>query len=108
MNVERHSWCAGVLSLSRPGALRGISAGSQGPGGGGGGEAGAYIGWGVRAGGSNPDRGYGRVKSGLGKGPVKSGSGMRAGQIRNGKRAASRKKKEKGMLVFTSGFLLGF
>jgi hypothetical protein len=91
MNVERHSWCAGVLSLSRPGALRGISAGSQGPGGGGGGEAGAYIGWGVRAGGSNPDRGYGRVKSGLGKGPVKSGSGMRAGQIRNGKRAASRK-----------------
>ena len=81
---------------------------ARGLGGGGGGEFGAYIGWGVRAGGSNPDRGYGRVKSGLGKGPVKSGSGMRAGQIRNGKRAASRKKEEKGMLVFTSGFLLGF
>ena len=31
MNVERHSWCACVLSLSRPGALRGISAGGQGP-----------------------------------------------------------------------------
>ena len=81
---------------------------ARGLGGGGGGEAGAYIGWGVRAGGSNPDRGYGRVKSGLGKGPVKSGSGMRAGQIRNGKRVHHENKKIKGMLVFTSGFLLGF
>ena len=79
------AWCPAWNQRRQPGAW----------GGGSGGEAGAYIGWGVRAGGSNPDRGYGRVKSGLGKGPVKSGSGMRAGQIRNGKRAASRKNKNK-------------
>ena len=87
MNVERHSWCAGVLSLSRPGALRGIRAGSQGPGGGGrrggwrvywlgcaragqtriGGTGGSNPDW-ERAR-SNPDREHGRVKSETGEAP---------------------------------------
>ena len=66
MNVERHSWCAGVLSLSRPGALRGISAGSQGPGGGR-----RWGGWRV-------------YWLGCARGRVKPGSGVRAGQIRIG------------------------
>ena len=48
----------------------------------------------VRAGGSNPDRGHGRVKPGSGKGQVKPGSGTRAGQIRNG-RSAKEKKENK-------------
>ena len=77
---------------------------ARGPGGGGEGEAGAYIGWGVRAGGSNPDRGHGRVKPGLGKGQVKTGSGTRAGQIRNGKGRHKKRKNDVGMLIFTSGF----
>ena len=81
---------------------------ARGLGGGGGGGFGAYIGWGVRAGGSNPDRGHGRVIPGSGKGQVKSGSGMRAGQIRNGKGRHKKEKTDVGMLVFTSGFLLGF
>ena len=70
---------------------------ARGLGGGGGGEFGAYIGWGVRAGGSNPDRGHGRVKPGSGKGQVKTGSGTRAGQIRNGRSATKKKKKEKNV-----------
>ena len=81
---------------------------ARGLGGGGGGEFGAYIGWGVRAGGSNPDRGHGRVIPGSGKGQVKSASGTRAGQIRNGKGRHKKEKTDVGMLVFTSGFLLGF
>ena len=85
MNVERHSWCAGVLSLSRPGALRGISAGGQGPGGGAVGRLARILaGVCARAGQtrigdtggsypdrerarSNPHRGHGRVKSETGK-----------------------------------------
>ena len=67
MNVERHSWCAGVLSLSRPGALCGIRAGSQGPGGG-------------------RRRGVWRVYwLGCARGRVKPGSGTRAGHTRIGK-----------------------
>ena len=66
MNVERHSWCAGVLSLSRPGALRGISAGGQGPAGG------RWGGWRV-------------YWLGCARGRVKPGSGARAGQTRIGK-----------------------
>ena len=50
---------------------------------------------GVRAGGSNPDRGHGRVKPGSGKGQVKAGSGTRAGQIRNGKGRHQEKNKNK-------------
>ena len=50
---------------------------------------------GVRAGGSNPDRGHGRVKPGSGKGQVKAGSGTRAGQIRNGKGRHQKKKRKK-------------
>ena len=91
MHVERHSWCVGVLSLSRPGALCGIRAGSQGPGGAPGGRRGGWrvylLGcaragqiqiWG--AGGSNPDwerarsnpdREHGRVKSETGEAPKK-------------------------------------
>ena len=87
VNVERHSWCVGVLSLRRPGALCGIRAGSQGPGGGR--RRGVWrVCWRVCAragqtriggtGGSNPDRGRarsnpdrecGRVKSETGRGP---------------------------------------
>ena len=52
------AWCPAWNQRRRPGAW-----------GGGGGEAGAYIGWGVRAGGSNPDRGHGRVKPGSGEAP---------------------------------------
>ena len=107
VNVERHSWCVGVLSLRRPGALRGIRLGA-------GGQAPARLGvrpglvriggggrsnpdWNARMSNpdwemarSNPDREHGRVKSETGKGGTK------------------KRKNDAGMLVFTSGFLLGF
>ena len=85
INVERHSWCVGVLSLSRPGALCGIRAGSQGPGGGAAAGSFARILAGVCAragqtriggtGGSNPDRERGRAKPDRGHGRVKSETG---------------------------------
>ena len=76
---------------SRAGALIGIRAGSQGPGGWTGGQALARVG--VRPGPGFDLRGWlvkpglerAHAKPGSGKGPIKSGSGTRAGQIRNGK-----------------------
>ena len=89
INVESHSRCVGVLSLSRPGALRGISAGGQGPGAGGGGEASAYIGGCVR----------GRVKPGSGvrAGQIRIGEGP--GQIRIGNAGGSNPKREEGRIT---------
>ena len=77
------AWCPAWNQRRQPGAWGGAAAGSL-----------ARILAGVRTGGSNPDRGHGRVKPGSGKGQVKTGSGTRAGQIRNG-RSASKKKIKK-------------
>ncbi len=78
------AWCPVWDPRRQPGAWGGAAAGSL-----------ARILAGVRAGGSNPDRGHGRVKPGSGKGPVKSGSGTRAGQIRNGRSATKIKNKKR-------------
>ena len=87
------AWCPVWDPRRQPGAWGGAAAGSL-----------ARILAGVRAGGSNPDRGHGRVKPGSGKGQVKAGSGTRAGQIQKGKGRHKKEKTDVGMLVFTSGF----
>ena len=105
MNVERHSWCAGVLSLSRPGALCGIRAGSQGPGGGR--RRGVWrVCWRVCAragqtriggtGGSNPDRERARSKPDREHGRVKS----ETGEAPPRRKKTKKEKKKKGTCGF--------